>query len=76
TASSAVLDAVSYEGSTTWTSVIPNVPAYEGGAGSSFADSNTASMSLCRTTNGSDTNSNTTDFNQCNTPTPGAFNVP
>jgi hypothetical protein len=76
TGTSAVLDAVSYEGSVTWTSVVPNVPAYEGTGGSTFADSNSANMSLCRNPNGTDTNSNTGDFILCNTPTIGAANVP
>lgn len=76
TGTSTVLDAVSYEGSITWTSVVPSVPAFEGAAGTSIADSNSVNNSMCRNPNGADTNQNTSDFILCTAPTIGAANVP
>ncbi len=75
TASSTVLDSLSYEGGTNWVSPAGTVSVQEGTASTaSLADSNTLNISVCRI--GPDTNSNGDDFRNCSTPTPGAVNVP
>ncbi|MFZ5446914.1 MAG: lamin tail domain-containing protein, partial [Myxococcota bacterium] len=77
TASSAILDALSYQGQTSWTSPNGTVVVQEGTASTTLlADSNTINNSVCRVPNGADTNSNGTDFAVCSAPTPGAVNVP
>jgi hypothetical protein len=77
TASSAVLDSISYEGPTTWTTPTTPVNVMEGGTSTlALADSDTVSGSVCRIPNGADTNLNATDFAFCSSSTPGVANIP
>jgi hypothetical protein len=76
TSTNTIFDAVSYEGSTTWTSVVPNVVVQEGATSTTgLADVNDGNSSVCRIANGNDTNDNGVDFRVCSMPTPGATNV-
>jgi hypothetical protein len=68
-----VIDALSYEGSTTFM----GAPIQEGTASTSaLTDLNAGNTSICRIPNGSDTNVNATDFRVCSQFTKGAANVP
>ncbi len=74
TASSLVLESLSYEGGTNWASPAGTVSVQEGAASTTgLVDSNTTNVSICRI--GPDTNTNATDFRVCSAPTPGAVNV-
>lgn len=73
-ASSLVLESLSYEGGTNWASPAGTVSVQEGSASTAnLADSNITNVSICRI--GPDTNTNGTDFQICSAPTPGAVNV-
>jgi large repetitive protein len=80
TATSAMLDALCYEGSmsaATITGVTGTVSLVEGTVlPTTVADSNSAVGSLARIPNGSDTDDAATDWRFTSTPTPGAANVP
>lgn len=77
TSTHTVLDALSYEGSTTWNSDAGVLMIQEGTASTTtLADGPTANVSVCRVPNGQDTNVNATDFKVCSMPTPGVVNVP
>jgi hypothetical protein len=68
-----VVDALSYEGSTTFM----GSPIQEGTAPTTaIADANAGNVSVCRIPNGTDTNVNGTDFKVCSQFTKGAANVP
>ncbi|MBX3158732.1 MAG: lamin tail domain-containing protein [Deltaproteobacteria bacterium] len=74
-----LIDALSYEGAVTAT--IPGFPApvslVEGTVlPTTTADNNTATRSLCRIPDGTDTNNAATDWAICTTLTPGRANVP
>ena len=77
-ANGAVVDVLSYEGSitaATVTGVSGTVSLVEGIAlSASTADSNSATRSLCRFPNGTDTDNASTDWKACDTLTPGAAN--
>jgi hypothetical protein len=73
-----VLDAISYEGSiaaATLTDFPATVSLVEG-TPTGVADSSSTQKSLCRLTNGGDTDNAATDWGLCATPTPGAANSP
>jgi cysteine-rich repeat protein len=79
TATSALVDALSYEGPMTAVTLpsLGTVSLVEGTVlPTTEADSNTAPGSLCRTPNGSDTNDAKTDWKFSGKPTPGAANLP
>ncbi|MBA3395940.1 MAG: lamin tail domain-containing protein [Deltaproteobacteria bacterium] len=75
-----LIDAFSYEGAIT-AATIAGFPApvslVEGTAlDAAIADSNTVTLTLCRSPNGKDTNQAAADWKSCNTRTPGTANVP
>ena len=79
-ATAEVIDALSYEGELTMSTLMGVPGAFrlvEGAAlAATVADSNDAVGSLCRTPNGSDTDQAVNDWAFTSTPTPGAANVP
>ena len=80
TTTGTLVDALSYEGAmtaTTVTGIAGMVSLVEGTVlPAAVADSNTVAASLSRLPNGNDTNNAATDWALSNTPTPGVANLP
>ncbi|MDP2274124.1 MAG: lamin tail domain-containing protein, partial [Archangium sp.] len=75
-ASSVILDSLSYEGGTNWASPAGTISVQEGASSTAaLADSNTSNVSIGRAPNSLDTNNNVPDFTINAAPTPGAMNV-
>lgn len=78
TASGAIIDKLSYEGSLTAaniTGISGTVNLVEMTA-TTIVDSNTANGAMCRMPNGADSNNAATDWAFCSMPTPGGPNMP
>jgi hypothetical protein len=79
TSTNTIVDALSYEGPIMNASIpgVGTVSLVEGTVlPTATADSDTATASLCRIPNGTDTNNAATDWRVCTTVTPGAANTP
>ncbi len=75
-ASSVVLDSLSYEGGTNWASPAGTISVQEGAnSTASLTDNNATNVSIGRAPNSLDTNNNVPDFTINAAPTPGAMNV-